>query len=195
MSRSEEKLAEDKDLNRFIRQLYDVQKITDADLKLWNESYSYKGFDRLRIINELRKKVPDVRTCQQIIIICGLNGPKRASKTLLLSGKTVESYGIPSSGVKGSSSISCQRITASTADLCAFFLKKINIPKRMMSELPGWLQFPSAGSIALPDNLRVLHMEFTKKFSILIGGSFNEQIYNQMQHNCYLDVSLSLFDS
>jgi hypothetical protein len=185
---------ESQGLEEYLSQLYDVGKINDNELKLWNESYSYKGFDRNKTLIELMRKVGDIRTSQQIIMVCGLIGPQRASLTKLINGRTVASYGIPASGMKGSSGVSCQRITAATADLCAWLLKQINAPKRINSPLPGWLQFPGAGSIKLPNDLREAHVDFSRKFSVLIGGSFNEQIYMQMMNNAYLNEGLKLFD-
>lgn len=192
MSGHDEK-SEDKELSRFIMSLYDIDKIDDKEFNNWIETYSYKGFDREKVLIDLKKRVPDVKICQQIIIVCGLNGPKRAAKTVLINGKSIESYGIPSSGMKGSTGVSCQRITASTADLCAYFLKKSKYAGQIISDLPAWLQFPSAGAIKMPDYLRKQHVEFSKRFSILIGGSFNEKIYQQMIANAYLDDKLKLF--
>ena len=101
--------------------------------------------------------------------------------------------GIPASGQKGTKALTLNKIVAATADLAAFFMKKMNVPKRMNSELPGWLQFPSAGGIKLPRVYREQHVEFSKKFSSLIGGTFQEQIYFQMEANSYLDEKLNLF--
>lgn len=190
-----ENKSEDAQLNEFMTKLYDVSQVSDEEIKEWNEAYAYKGFNRKKVIKDLMKKVPDVKVAQQIIMICGLLGPQRASLVKLLNNKTIASYGIPASGMKGSDGVSCQRITAATADLCAFFLKKINVPKRLNLPCPGWLQFPSAGSIRLPRELREMHMEFSVRFSTVIGGIFNEQIYNQMAANSYLDENLGLFDA
>jgi len=184
----------DQDLSDYLGGLYDVTKITDEELKLWNDAYSYKGFNRKNVIKDLMKKVPDLKVAQQIILICGLLGPQRAAQVKLIGGRTVASYGIPASGLKGNSGASCQRITAATADLCAFLLKKIGIPKRLNLPCPAWLQFPSAGSIKLPTELRNMHIEFSRRFSTAIGGIFNEQIYEQMMTNAYLDPKLNLFD-
>jgi len=41
---------------------------------------------------------------------------------------------------------------------------------------------------------REQHIEFSKRFSKIIGGEFNEQIYSQMMQNAYLDDDLHLFD-
>jgi len=102
--------------------------------------------------------------------------------------------GVPASGGQGTKVLTCNKIQAATADLAAFFLKRMNVPKRLNLPLPGWLQFPSAGGIKLPNDLRDQHVEFSRRFSVLIGGSFQEQIYMQMQANAYLDPRLKLFD-
>jgi hypothetical protein len=186
--------TEDNDRIRgYVMSLYDVTTITPDEIKLWNETYSYKGFDRVKVLKDFMSKVPDVKVAQQIILVCGLLGPQRAALVKLINGRTIASYGIPASGMKGNTGVSCQRITAATADLCAYLLKQINVPKRLNLPCPGWLQFPSAGSIMLPRELREMHIDFTRRFSTAIGGSFNEQIYEQMMANSYLDAKLDLF--
>jgi hypothetical protein len=182
------------DFNDWIHSLYDVSKLTDDELDKWYEVYQYKGFDRLKVLKQLKSLVGDIKEVMQIILVCAIRGPQRAAKTKLLSGETIEGYHIPGSGMKGKEGISCQRITAATADLAAFFMRKLNVPKRLPVACPGWLQFPSAGSIKLPEDLRLQHIEFHQKFSTVIGGVFNEQIYQQMVNNAYLDPELHLFD-
>jgi hypothetical protein len=179
----------------FFKNLYEIQLISEEELKEWYEFLRYKGFDRNDVIVELYKKVIDVKIAQQIILLCGIQGPQRAAIAKLPNGRTVASYGIPASGMKGSKGISCQRITAATADLCAFFMKKLNVPKRLNLPCPAWLQFPSAGSITMPEDLRQAHYEFAMRFSTVIGGVFNEQIYMQMMTNSYLNPKLKLFDN
>jgi hypothetical protein len=191
--KSEVIIGEDETLRQYLNGLYNVTDITSEEIKLWNEAYSYKGFDRKKVMKDLMKKVPDHKTAQQIVLVCGLLGPQRASLVKLINGKTIASYGIPASGLKGSDGASCQRITAATADLCAYLLKQVNVPKRLNLSCPGWLQFPSAGSISLPNELRQMHIEFARRFSTVIGGVFNEQIYEQMMANAYLDPKLNLF--
>lgn len=186
---SEEKVASD-----WFKSLYNVSEISDDELREWYNVYQYQGFNRTEVLAELKHKVDDVKICQQIIVVCALRGPQRAAATKLMNGRLISSYGIPASGMKGSKGISCQRVTAATADLAAYFLKRLNAPKRLNLECPGWLQFPSAGSIILPEPYRTLHLEFANKFSPVIGGVFNEQIYMQMVANAYLDPSLNLFN-
>jgi hypothetical protein len=178
----------------YLQELYNVSKVTEEELKLWWDTYSYKGFDRSKVLKDLMDKVPDPKIAQQIILVCGLLGPQRASLIKLINGRSVASYGIPASGQKGTEGISCQRVMSATADLCAYFLKKVNMPRRLNVPCPAWLQFPSAGSIQMPNDLRQLHIDFARRFSTVIGGEFNEQIYEQMVVNAYLNSDLHLFD-
>jgi len=184
--------SKDDGLSEWLVGLYDVTQISEEEITLWYETYQYKGFERKQVLIELRRKVPNIKTSQQIIMICGMMGPQRAALTKI-GNQTIESMGIPASGMKGSKGISCQRIVAATADLCAYLLKRIDIPRRLALPCPGWLQFPSAGSIKLPEDLRQLHYDFARRFSTVIGGIFNEQIYQQMMNNSYLDEKLGLF--
>ena len=179
--------------NQFVASIYDVSKINDDEFRQWVAAYSYKGFDRGQVLIDLQTKVADPNVVQQIILICGLNGPKKAFETKLINGRTLSSYGI-GVGLKGREGLTCSRITAATADLCAFFLKRLKFRKRVVdSDLPGWLQFPSAGSIRMNARLREQHRDFSIKFSKMIGGEFNEMIYDQMVENAYLDANLNLF--
>lgn len=182
------------DYDTWLSTLYDVSGLSVEEIQTWYDSYQYKGFDRRQIIKQLKDLVGDVKEVMQIILVCALRGPQRAAPTRLISGKTIDSYRIPASGMKGREGISCQRITAATADLAAFFLKKLNVPKRLNVACPAWLQFPSAGSIKMPDELRSQHVEFHQRFSAVIGGVFNDQIYQQMVTSAYLDENLGLFD-
>lgn len=192
-------MAEDKktsqgELSNWVSQLYEVETISIDELNNWYTNYQYQGFDRNEVLQSLKSKVDDVKICHQIILTCALRGPQRAANTKLLNGRLIQSYGIPASGLKGNKGVSCQRITAATADIAAYFLKTLNAPKRMNVDCPAWLQFPSAGSIKMPSEIRIMHIEFSKRFSIAIGGSFNEQIYDQMTNNAYVNPKFNLFN-
>jgi hypothetical protein len=188
-------IKESKDLDEWLSRLYDPELIGEDELKQFELLYSYEGFNRNEVIKELRRVFPEPKEASEVIIVCAMRGPQRAAKTKLRNGRTIESYRVPASGLKGNKGLSCQRITAATADLAAFFLKRMNFPRRINSECPGWLQFPSAGSIILPDDLRQQHIDFQKKFSPMIGGTFNDQIYDQMIRNAYLNPKLKLFET
>jgi hypothetical protein len=182
------------DFESWVRQVYDVTQVTGDDMNNWVTLFAYEGFNRGRVLRELRKIVPDVKMIRELVVLCSLRGPRAASQIKLSNGRTPADLGIPASGGKGSGKVTCARISAATADLAAFYMKKLNVPKRIPSTLPGWLQFPSAGSIKMPSDLAVMHREFSVEFSKLIGGVFNEQIYATMRANAYLDPKLALFE-
>jgi hypothetical protein len=173
--------------------LYETGGITAEEIQYLYELLSYKGFNREIVLQQLNVVAKDKRIAMELIIAGALAGPQRGANIKLSNGKTAIEMGIPASGRQGQKALTLNKIVAATADLAAWFLKKMNVPKRIMIDLPGWLQFPSAGSIILPANLREQHIEFSKRFSKLIGGEFNEQIYMQMTSNAYLDPKLNLF--
>jgi hypothetical protein len=178
----------------WLSNLYRIDLVSEEELKDWVNLYSYKGFNRAKVLSQLKKKFPNPKEAAEVIVICSMKGPQRAATTIMKNGKSIESQGIPASRVQGTDLISCQRITAATADLAAFYLKRMNFPKRLNIPCPAWLQFPSAGSITLPKDQRINHIEFSKLFSPMIGGVFNEQIYQTMMDNSYLDTNLRLFE-
>jgi hypothetical protein len=179
-------------LDPFVANLYDINALSQEELRSIQNSFEYKGFSRERVMNQLFT-LKDRRIIIELIIATALRGPQSAAKLKLSNGRTPPEMGIPASGHQGNDSLTLNKILSATADLAAFYLKKMNIPKRMQTDLPAWLQFPSAGSINLPRDLRILHLEFAKRFSTLIGGVFQEQIYGQMEANSYLDPKLNLF--
>ena len=173
--------------------LYQLDLFTQEELAQFYDTIKYQGFNRDEVISELQLKIPDKKIVVQVIIACAIRGPVKAYDCKLSNGRTVGEMGILRNS-KGHKGLTCGRVTAATADLAAFYLKKLNVPKRSNIQLPAWLQFPSAGSIKLPRALRELHVEFAKEFSKKIGGEFNEQIYMQMEENAYCNESLKLFD-
>jgi len=182
------------DFANWVTQLYDVTTFTDDDISGMWEAFSYKGFNRVDVLKQLYTRIGDKRAVTELIVACAIRGPQAASRLRMSSGKTPIELGIPASGGQGTKVLTMNKIQAATADLAAYFLKRMNAPKRLNVELPGWLQFPSAGGIKLPQNLREQHIDFHRKFSVLIGGVFQEQIYMQMQANAYYDERLRLFE-
>jgi len=185
--------VKEEDLNPWVESLYQTMNITDDEVKEMWEAFSYKGFNRIDVLKQLRVLFPDPRLAMRVVVLIALRGPQQGSTIKLPNGKTLIEMGVPASGGQGTKVLTCNKIQAATADLAAFFLKRMNVPKRLNLPLPGWLQFPSAGGINLAQELRDQHIEFSKRFSVLIGGSFQEQIYMQMQANAYLDPRLRLF--
>jgi hypothetical protein len=186
---------EKKDDNKeWISKLYDISGLTNDELKNMYETFVYQGFDRAEVLTMMSRVFPNHKLAIEAILVTAMRGPQAGSKIKLSNNKTLVDMGIPASRGKGTKILTCNKIQAATADLAAYMLKRSNAPKRLNISCPGWLQFPSAGSIKLPDNLRQQHREFHEKFSIQIKGQFNEGIYNQMVINAYLDESLNLFN-
>jgi len=179
----------------FLNSLYDITKITKEELASMYEIVRYKGFDRMDVIKQMAVFFKDTKLATEVILAVAIQGPQRACRTKLSIGQTPASLGLPASGGQGTKVLTLNKILSATADQAAWCMKQLNVPKRMNMELPGWLQFPSAGSIKMPENYRALHMEFSRRFSQLIGGVFNEQIYMTMQANAYLDERLKLFET
>jgi hypothetical protein len=177
---------------KWLSDLYDTQNYSEEWIDKMYDEYRYQGFNREEVLADLEDLVADPKIAAQIIIVCALRGPVRASLTKV-AGKTLVEWGIPVRRRPGTKGVSCGRITSATADLAAYFLKKFNAPKRIDNECPGWLQFPSAGSIKMPESYRKLHIDFSQKFSVKIGGEFKFEIYEQMVVNAYLDPTLNLF--
>jgi hypothetical protein len=182
---------DEKTLQQFVQSLYEY-KISDEELIEMYDGIKYIGFDRKVVMSELNSKIGDNKIIIQLILVSAIRGPVKGSDIKLSNGKTPREMGIPAS-TKGSNRLSLGRIAAATADLAASLLKRLNFPKRLNLECPGWLQFPSAGSITLPSDLRRQHEEFSREFSKRIKGEFNESIYSTMVQNSYYDSSLKLF--
>jgi len=180
-------------LKKWTEELYSYRP-TESEFREMINNFSYKGFNRDDILKQLHAISGTLRTATELVILGALRGPQAASRILLSNGKTPIQMGIPASGGQGTKTLTMNKIQAATADLAAFYLKQMNVPKRIQNETPGWLQFPSAGSIKMPNDMRRNHIEFARKFSEIIGGSFQEQIYSQMEANSYLDPRLRLFD-
>jgi len=179
----------------WVKKLYDINLFSDDEIRSIYSNLKYQGFNREEMLFQLEKVVNDSRLAAEVVMLCVLRGPQQAAKTKLSNGKTPVSYGITASEKKGTEQLSCSRIGAALADLGAYYLKKMDIPKRVFgSPLPAWLQFPQAGSIKMNQKLREQHVAFSRDFSKLIGGEFNESIYSQMVANAYLDENLHLFD-
>jgi hypothetical protein len=196
--------AVDKNLGKWIHDVYSSDILSESQLNEIYENAKYKGFDRRIILGELMKLVGDnKKLAVEIIIVCAVQGPQKAASVELSNGRTLSALGVPSSNKRNQRALSCGRINAATADLAAFYLKKFEVPKKIPElECPGWLQFPSAGSISMPEKYRRMHREFAEKFSIRIsaknkgiekGSEFNEGIYDTMVANAYLDPRLDLF--
>lgn len=192
---AEHKQKRSAELDAWVKSIY--TDVSQENLMEWYEELRYQGFDRETVLKDLHEKLRDKVLAQKFILLCALRGPVGASKTSI-NGRNALTFGLPLKSSKGAKGASLNRITAALADYAAFLLKKLNVPKRIQCECPGWLQFPSAASISMPENYRKMHLEFAQLFSerINLDGrhGFNQDIYDQMVLNSYLDDSLDLFN-
>jgi hypothetical protein len=187
MSESKEEYSD------WFNNLYDTQLFSGEELTVIYEEVRYKGFERTEVLAELHHKFPNAKEIAKLVIGCAIMGPVRAFEKLTINGRGLQQLGIHRQKKPGDKGLTCSRITAATADLAAFYLKKLDVPKRVDCDCPAWLQFPSAASIIMPAHLRNEHKEFSIKFSEIIGGEFNDTIYRNQVINAYYDEDLNLF--
>jgi len=174
--------------------IYNLDMASDDFINSMKDQFEYKGFNSLEVLKNLFKTINDPKIVVQIIVAGAMRGPIGSTKVKLLNNKYVTDYGIMANGSRGNNKqLTMGKIVASTADLAAWYLKQMNVKPRIKSDLPAWLQFPSAGAIKMPERYRMLHKEFSIDFSKKIGGEFKEDIYSQMEVNSYLNDKLKLF--
>jgi hypothetical protein len=185
--------VKDDDLKSWMDSVYSNINMSIEELNKIYEQVSYKGFNRNDVLKQLKVLFPEPKFVTEVILVVTLRGPQQASIVKLSNGRSLLEMGVPASGGQGTKRLTCNKIAAATADYAAALMKKIGVPKRLNLTCPAWLQFPAAGSIKLPAELREMHREFSKQFSVVIGGQYNESIYNQMEFNAYLEPKLNLF--
>jgi len=187
----------------WVNELYS-NLLNEEELKTSYDAFKFVGFNREEVLEQIFTVFKETHIVSEVVLAIALRGPVAAHQLRLSNGKTIASYGVNANGGRRNKLLTCNKIQASTADLAAFYLKKLNISKRISSlPCPSWLQFPSAGSLPLDDILRKQHLEFAIAFSKLItqgpnvvGNAvqgFNQSIYDQMSSNTYCDDRLRPF--
>jgi hypothetical protein len=129
------------DFNEWLSEIYDIRSITDDEINDIYDQVKYQGFNREETLLELFSIVKHKSDIIKIVIACALRGPAKASELKILDGKTLQQAGIPKSRRPGEAGLSCGRITSATADLAAYFLKRLNVPKRIDCDCPAWMSF------------------------------------------------------
>jgi hypothetical protein len=160
--------------------------LTDDDLKEFIHLFVYKGFDRKKVRAQALSAGYSPKQIGIASAVVGLRGPKKAKE--LLTGPISN---LPASGNQGNDSLTLHKIHAAFPEAAALILKRIDnvnpLPKRIVMDLPAWLQFPAAASLPLDDIKRgfaALHLDWARRFSLLLpGGVFNEDIYSAMKQD------------
>jgi hypothetical protein len=151
--------------------------INEKELIDWFNDYKYKGFDRAETIRLIKQRGIPVKVIAQISFAVALRGPKRCLG-LKFGDKTLDQWGIPATVPAGSSGLSAARINFVFPHVARDMLARLKVEKRIQCDCPAELQFPGAAGIRMNKTLRAQHREFSEKYSELIGGKFNAQIYD-----------------
>lgn len=179
---TEIKDPEHKSFDQLLKEFEDSFDPTNLD---WLEDFTYKGFDRKKVVEDAYSKVRNVTTLQKIGVVVNLRGPVAASN-MIIDGFALKQ--LPKSA-PGKQIATLNGLGASLIDYTAAILKIKGANKRIKDHpLPACLQFPAAGALPLNTELRKLHMDFSEKFSKLIRGEFNTDIYKAMVENAYCSV-------
>jgi hypothetical protein len=195
----EKNMNNDNDYKTWITEVYNVNLMSNQELDDYYSEIQYHGFNRDSILRSFYSQVDDPRDAVKLVLLCAIRGPVKAYQISRQIG--LSRYNIPMKAGKENNDISFNRITACTADIAAYYLKKMNVPKRINCDCPAWLQFPTAASITMPNNIRMQHKEFSTLFSERLPdptteskkSTFREEIYEQQVLNSYYNPSLNLF--
>lgn len=146
------------------------------------ENISYQGFNRAAFISTAMTKITVSQFSRFAVMgaIRGSNFTKIEGNSLKIDDdlKALVRDGVIVKTPKKKDDISILRCTASIPQWCSFFMLSAEVPPKLPdSSLPAFLQFPSAASLPMSADLRRQHIEFSIKFSQLIGGNFNANIY------------------
>lgn len=152
------------------------------DITKFIDNISYQGFNRHEYIRSSMVQISVSQFCRLAVIgaIRGSNFEKIVKNSLLIDKDLVDlvSAGVVKKNAKVKQDITILRCTASIPHWCAYFMSAAGIPPKIAdSQLPSFLQFPAAASIPMSADLRKLHVEFSIRFSAVIGGAFNPNIY------------------
>jgi len=155
---------------------------SELDMSTFIENISYQGFNRHSFIATALKVLTVSQFVRFAVIgaIRGSNFKKIVENSLSFDNdlKMLIDKGVIVKTPKKTADISALRCTASIPQWAAYFMMGANVPPKIVdSTLPPFLQFPSAASLPMSTDLRRLHIEFSIKFSMLIGGAFNPNIY------------------
>lgn len=146
------------------------------------ENISYQGFNRHAFVQSslVRITVSQFSRLAVMGAIRGSNFKKIKENSLSIDADLVSLFndGTIVKTPKKKDDISVLRCTASIPQWCAIFMMGANVPPKIVdSQLPAFLQFPAAASIPMSTDLRRQHIDFSIRFSQLIGGAFNPNIY------------------
>jgi len=146
---------------------------------------AYQGFNRNVFIKAALTKMTPHELLQFAILgaVRGTNFEKIVMNTpsIPISMKNAYKANFTKKANK-SDDITISRCSASIPQWVAYFM--IGIEKRFADlDCPSCLQFPAAGALPMSREIRIAHINFSMRFSAVIGGKFDDNIYKAMMQN------------
>jgi len=160
------------------------QFFTEAKYNDFFEGVKYQGFNREEFIKAALKRMSGEEILKTAIMgavrggnaqkILDTPGLENKMKTLLTDGTLITNR-----KAGKSSELTILRCTAAVPQFAAKALLEAGASKKVpQSDLPACLQFPAAASLPMSSIVRAQHIAFSAKFSEIIGGIFNVNIYS-----------------
>jgi len=148
-------------------------------------SIQYQGFNRQAFIKAVLSKMSPVMLLQFALIgaVRGTNFDKVIKNVESIPPDMIATYkaNFKTKATK-SDDITISRCTAAIPQWVSYFL--LTSEKRFPElDCPACLQFPAAGALPMSREMRIAHIQFSVKFSTVIGGQFNKAIYKAMMQN------------
>jgi hypothetical protein len=184
-------------MNQFVKTLTNQATLIDPK---FIEEVQFKGYDRNELITQIRELNLPRQTIIKLAIIGALRGNKPSdSSTIMINGQSLEviltdlenSGSFHKRSMMGTERIGSRltlvRLSFCLAEAVIIALKGVrSLPARFpLSKLKPYLQFMGAGSLIMPDEIRVEHEVFAREFSKAIAGEFNRSLYNKMTNNAH----------
>jgi len=173
--------ADGKKLHKVIKASKDV-----FDASTFLKSIQYQGFNRNTFIKSFLTKMTPKELVQFAILgaVRGTNFEKIVQNTdsIPIAMKTSYNAHFKKKAVKADD-ITVSRCSAAVPQWVSYFLT--GTEKRFPDlECPPSLQFPAAAALPMSKEIRLAHIQFSMRFSSVIGGKFDENIYKAMMQNC-----------
>jgi hypothetical protein len=153
------------------------QKILDSvelDLSDFASDMAYSGFDKSKVAQLAASRLGAKRTVK-FCFLGGMRGTnlkrilERSAKVDPEIQQAYKAQKIVSNGT-GPETLTMGRLMATFPEITAHYMKKNEVPKKLSDDnCPAALQFPAAAGLPMSHHIRMLHLEFSVRFSFLIS--------------------------
>jgi len=153
------------------------QKILDStelDLKDFGNDMAYSGFDKNKIAKLAAQRLGAKRTVKFCLLggMRGTNLSKILSKSQKVDPEIQEAWKtnkILSNGT-GSEDLTMGRLMATFPEIVAHYMMKTGCSKKLSDDIcDAAIQFPAAAGLPMNHTVRMMHLEFSIRFSFLIS--------------------------